>query len=174
MRLTDLLKQDANAAYDTTAGLFKLVDASKLSWKPPTGKNWMTLGQVVQHCTNSCGSGVKGFVSGDWDLPDGTNMEDLPPDQMLPPAEKLPTASSIDAALKELEADRATCMEYLEKAGEESLLSKKSAAPWGGPEMTLFQHCNSMIGHLAQHKAQLFYYLKMLDKDVNTQHLWGM
>jgi len=63
MRLTDLLKQEAEANYATTVGLFKMVDPAKLSWKPATGKNWMTLGQVVQHCTNACGSGVKGFVT---------------------------------------------------------------------------------------------------------------
>ena len=31
-----------------------------------------------------------------------------------------------------------------------------------------------MVGHLANHKAQLFYYLKLLGKDVNTMHLYGM
>lgn len=45
-------------------------------------------------------------------------------------------------------------------------------APWGGPERTLFQHCYEMIWHLGQHKGQLFYYLKIQGKDVNTIHLW--
>jgi hypothetical protein len=31
-----------------------------------------------------------------------------------------------------------------------------------------------MIQHLAQHKGQLFYYLKLQGKPVNTAHLWGM
>jgi hypothetical protein len=31
-----------------------------------------------------------------------------------------------------------------------------------------------MVGHLAQHKGQLFYYLKLQGKPVNTAHLWGM
>jgi hypothetical protein len=31
-----------------------------------------------------------------------------------------------------------------------------------------------MVGHLNQHKGQLFYYLKLQGKDVNTMHLWGM
>ena len=31
-----------------------------------------------------------------------------------------------------------------------------------------------MAEHLAQHKAQLFYYLKLQGKDVNTMHLYGM
>jgi len=33
---------------------------------------------------------------------------------------------------------------------------------------------NAMIGHLATHKAQLFYYLKLQGKPVNTGHLWGV
>ncbi|MDE0394080.1 MAG: hypothetical protein OYK82_04805, partial [Gammaproteobacteria bacterium] len=37
---------------------------------------------------------------------------------------------------------------------------------------SLFQHCNGMIWHLAQHKGQLFYYLKLQGKPVNTMHLW--
>ena len=31
-----------------------------------------------------------------------------------------------------------------------------------------------MVEHLATHKAQLFYYLKLQGKDVDTMHLWGM
>jgi hypothetical protein len=30
------------------------------------------------------------------------------------------------------------------------------------------------IHHLQQHKGQLFYYLKLQGKPVNTEHLWGM
>jgi uncharacterized damage-inducible protein DinB len=46
-------------------------------------------------------------------------------------------------------------------------------APWGGPECTLFQHLLHMVDHLAQHKGQLFYYMKLMGKDVNTSDLWG-
>jgi hypothetical protein len=31
-----------------------------------------------------------------------------------------------------------------------------------------------MLGHLTQHKGQLFYYLKLQGKPVNTGDLWGM
>ncbi len=174
MQLTQLLKQEAESMYATTEALFKLVDASQLGWKPPTGKNWMTVGQLLQHCSGACGSGIKGFVSGDWGLPEGVRFEDMPPDQMLPPAERMPAAKSVEAALKELAADKKVCMQYLAEAGEQNLLTKKSTAPWGGPEVTLFQHLWHMIGHLGQHKGQLFYYLKLLGKNVDTGNLWGM
>jgi len=31
-----------------------------------------------------------------------------------------------------------------------------------------------MVSHLNAHKSQLFYYLKLMGKDVNTAHMWGM
>ena len=40
--------------------------------------------------------------------------------------------------------------------------------------MRLGHRLLGMIGHLTQHKAQLFYYLKLQGKPVNTMHLWGM
>jgi len=174
MTLTDLLKQEAENMYAVTEALFKEVDPTALGWKPPTGKNWMTTGQLLLHCSSACGSGIKGFVSGDWGLPEGMDMSDMPPDAMMPSAEKMPAAESVEAALGALAEDKAVAMQYLLEAGETNLLTQRSAAPWGGPEVTLFQHLSHMIGHLAQHKGQLFYYLKLQTKDVNTQHLWGM
>lgn len=38
--------------------------------------------------------------------------------------------------------------------------------------MTLLQHCASTVWRLGQHEGQLFYYLKLQGKDVNTMHLW--
>jgi uncharacterized damage-inducible protein DinB len=174
MTLTELLKQEAEAMYAVTEGLFRLVRPEDLAWKPPTGKNWMTVGQVVRHCTDACGAAIKGFVSGDWGLPEGMSFENLTPDQMLPPAEALPAVESIEEALRLLAEDRKTALRYLSEAGEENLLTRRLAAPWGGPEQTLFQHLDHMIGHLGQHKGQLFYYLKLMDRDVNTGHLWGI
>jgi len=31
-----------------------------------------------------------------------------------------------------------------------------------------------MIAHLVQHKGQLFYYLKLMGKDVSTADLWNV
>jgi uncharacterized damage-inducible protein DinB len=174
MNLTDVLKQEAEQMYAVTENIFKLVDATHLGWKPSTGSNWMTVGQVLMHCTNSCGAGIKGFATGDWGLPEGVSFEDMPPDQMLPPAEKMPSVESVEQALGLLAEDKKTALDTLAQMDEGDLLTKKSAAPWGGPEVTLIQHLLNMIGHLGQHKGQLFYYLKLLDKNVSTTHLWGM
>ncbi len=174
MRLTDLLKQEAEHSYVVTETLFKMVDARQFAWKPPTGRNWMTLGQLLRHCTEACGGGIKGFVTNDWGLPEGKTFQDLPPDQMLPPAEALPTVESVEQALALLAEDRELALRFLDQAGEEQLLAHRCAAPWGGPEMTLFQQLAHMVAHLEMHKSQLYYYLKLLGHDVNTSHLWGV
>jgi hypothetical protein len=174
MRMTDLLRSEAEHMYRTTEKLFQMVDAGKLDWKPSAGTNWMTTGQLLMHCTNACGMCVKGFVTGDWGMPAGAKMEDLAPEEMLPPASKMPAVQSVQEALDLLAKDKQIAFKFIAEAGEENLLAKKFAAPWGGPEVTLFQHLYGMIGHLGQHKGQLYYYLKLQGKDVNTGHLWGV
>jgi hypothetical protein len=170
MKLSQILKQDAQGMYHAAEGLFRMVD--DLEWKPSTGTNWMSTAQLLHHCTNACGYTINGFVNGDWGLPEGVSMSDLPMEDMLPPPEKMPAVSSVDEALSMLDQDRDLCMKVLSEVDEERLLAERSTAPWGGPEVTLFQHCTSMIWHLGQHKGQLFYYLKLQGKDVNTMHLW--
>ncbi len=174
MRLTELLKEEVIHTYKVTEALFRLAEDADLSFKPAQGRNWMTLGQLLMHCTTGCGAAVKGFVTGDWGLPEGETFESLPPEQGLPPAEALPHAESVERALALMAEDRSLALRFLDEAGEENLLTRRCAAPWGGPEMTLFQHLLHMIGHLDVHKSQLFYYLKLMGRDVNTSHMWGV
>lgn len=90
MNWTQLLKQEVENTYATTAKLLDRVDPDRLDWKPQSGSNWMTVRQLLKHITGACGAGCKGFVSGDWGLPAGVSMENMSPEEMLPPAEKLP------------------------------------------------------------------------------------
>ncbi len=93
----------------------------------------------------------------------------------LPPADKLPTVKSVADAAKRIEADHRTALEMVAKAGESDLATKRVAAPWDPTEMLLGEQCLMMIdAHLATHKAQLFYYLKLMGKPVHTGHLYGM
>jgi uncharacterized damage-inducible protein DinB len=62
----------------------------------------------------------------------------------------------------------------IDQAGEDDLASKEMAAPWApGKSMPLSRHLFHMIRHLDRHKSQLFYYLKLQGKSVNTADLWG-
>lgn len=169
-QVSEILKQDAAEMYRVTEALFALVD--DLDWKPATGDNWMTTGQLLRHCSEACGKSLRGFITGDWGMPEGQNQDDIPEEDVLPSADRLPAVESVDEARRLLAADRELAMDLLSDVGDDRLLGERSAPPWGGPERTLFQHCNEMVWHLGQHKGQLFYYLKLQGKPVNTYHLW--
>ncbi len=173
MTLIEVLKQDAESMYAVTEALFRRVDPATLAWKPAVGQNWMTMGQLVMHCTNACGAPMKGFLTGDWGLPEGMKFEDIKPEDMLPPAEKLPAVDTMEQAFKLLAEDRATAAAQLSTADESRLLAESFPPPWGGRPVLLFQHLNNMIGHLGNHKSQLFYYLKLMGQDVNTMDMYG-
>ena len=174
MNWTELLKMEIDSAYRTTERLLDKVDPDSLYWRPATGGNWMTLGQLLKHITNACGAGCRAFVTGDWGLPPGVRIEDLSPEEMLPPAEKLPTIVSVDEAHRLLVEDKAVALEAIDQAGEDELTNRKLAAPWApGEEFALGRHLLTMVQHLDRHKAQLYYYLKLQGKPVNTADLWG-
>jgi hypothetical protein len=171
MSLSDVLQQDAEGMYHATRGLFRKV--KDLNWRPATGSNWMDTAQLLKHCTQACGSTIHGFVEQGWGVPASEAPSGDEAVGMVPSLEELPRVSSVEEALDALEADRLLCLRTLEGVDDERLLNERSVAPWGGPEMTLFQHCSGMIWHLGQHKGQLFYYLKLQGMNVGTFELWG-
>ena len=169
-----LLEREIEWNYKGADKLLDLVDDDALDWKPGTGSNWMTTGQLLKHITESCGMAFKGFVAGDWGMPEGVDMSELSPEEMMPPAEKMPTLSSVAEAKKLLADDKATALEMLGRCTEEELSTEPAPAPWDGSQMLLGHRLLQMIDHLKIHRAQLFYYLKLQGKPVNTEHLWGM
>ena len=174
MNWTELLKSEIETAYATTAKLMDKVDPGSLNWKPATGSNWMTIGQLLMHLSSACGAGCKGFVTGDWGLPPGMKMEDIPPEEMLPPEEKMPSIECLEQVKKLLAEDKALALEMIDRAGEKDLENRKMAAPWApSVSKTLGGHLLMMIQHLERHKSQLFYYLKLQGKPIDTADLWG-
>ncbi len=177
MQWTKLLPIMMNESFGATEGLMKLVSDDELDWKPATGKNWMTVGQLLMHLTNSCGFCCRGFDTGEWGLPESSEGSEGPQEHesMLPPAEALPTVTSVEEARKLLAADKVVALGVVESAGEERLEQEMSAAPWEPDNSrSLGLHCQNMAQHLDSHRHQLFYYLKLMGKDVNTMNLWGM
>ena len=169
-----LLQAEIEITYGITAKLMGSVESNRLEWKPSTGSNWMTTGQLLMHLTGACGSSCKGFATGDWGIPEGVKMEDMAPEEMLPPAEKLPTVKSIDEAKALLAEDKQVALDTLAACSEEELSHKIATAPWDPTELVLGHRLLQMVDHLKQHKSQLFYYLKLQGKPVNTGNLWGM
>jgi uncharacterized damage-inducible protein DinB len=174
MTLTQVLLEEAEATYAIAERLFRRVTDQELSWTPPTGRSWMTVGQLLMHCASfGCGKAIQGFVKGDWGLPEGTDVDALTTQDHVPPAAALPSVVSVAQALELLAEDRSLAVSCILAAGEETLLGRRLAAPWGGAEVSLFQHLLRTVAHLAQHKGQLFYYLKLMGKDLDTRDLWG-
>ena len=175
MNWTELLKNELEAAYRTTEGLLDMVEDDVLDWKPATGDNWMTTGQLLRHIGEGCGMPAKGFVTGDWGmLPEDADMSQMTMEEMLPPASKMPTVSSVAEAKKLLAGDKQLALEMIDLAGEEKLAATTATAPWDPRELKLGHRVLQMVEHLKLHKAQLFYYLKLQGKPVNTGNLWGM
>jgi hypothetical protein len=170
----ELLKHEIESTYQSTDGLINLVDENRLEWKPSAENNWMTLGQLLMHLTDACGAPVRGFVTGDWGLPEGVDISELTPKEMLPPAEKMPTIKSVIDARKRLEKDKQVALEILAQCNDYDLANKKIRAPWDEREVILGYRFLQMVSHLNYHKSQLFYYLKLQGKPVDTSHLWGI
>jgi hypothetical protein len=168
---TNLLKDEIESTYRATEGLVRLVDDQALGWRPATGSNWMTTGQLLEHITTACGACCKGFVTGDWGLPAGASESDL---DVLPGAEKMPSAKDVKATLAKLADDKRVALDMVAKAGEKDLASRMLGAPWNPKPQALGHQLLHMVGHLASHKSQLFYYLKLQGKPVHTGTLWGM
>ena len=56
MTLKQVLLEEAEATYSIAEKLFRLVADEELSWKPTTGRNWMSVGQLLMHCASfGCG-----------------------------------------------------------------------------------------------------------------------
>ncbi len=101
-------------------------------------------------------------------------MADIPPEEMLPPAEKLPTIQSVAEARRLVGEDKDLALKMLAGCKEERLANDKAPVPWDPTPTILGHRLLQMLDHLKQHKGQLFYYLKLQGKPVNTGSLWGM
>ena len=143
-----LLEKEVESNFKVTSNLFDLVEPDKLNWKPESGSNWMTTGQLLMHTATACGSSFKGFLTGDWGLPEGVDMSQMSPEEMLPPAEKLPTIESVAKAKQLLAEDKKVALDMLATCDEKTLANKMASAPWDQSRMILGHRLLQMIDHL--------------------------
>ena len=174
MKWKDLIMSELLDTYKVASGLFDLVDDKDLGWKPETGSNWMNTAQLVKHITDCTAGSFKGLITGDWGMPEGVDINQLPPEEMLPPAEKLPAVANMAEGKRLLAEDRKNAVAILSSLDEERLATAKALVPWDPTEMLLGHRMLQMVEHMKQHKGQLFYYLKLQGKPVHTGHLYGM
>lgn len=170
-------KHDLGAAmareYKAAEGLLSRLTDADLGWKPAADNNWMTAGQLAHHIGDACGMLFVGFTTGSWPMPEGFDPDNMKPEDMLPPAEKLPTVATVAEALERLHADREAAEAAL--AGcDDGRFADPTPAPWDPTLMPLAERLRQGIYHLASHKTQLFFYLKLRGLPVHTGDLWGM
>lgn len=152
-----ILIEQVKDAYRSAEGLLELVEDEQLGWKPESGENWMTTGQLLNHMADACGSMFKGFITGEWEFEEG-----------------LGAVETVAEGKDKLVADKALALELLEALAEDDLTDRMVQAPWEKEARPLGYSLSQMVSHLDVHKSQLFYYLKLTGKDVNTAHMWGM
>ena len=174
MKWKELLSDEIVYSYTVTDHLISLVRDDELDWKPEHGSNWMSMGQLLMHMTDACGSTFEGLISGAWDIREEFPVNELEPRQIFPPSYKLPSVNRVADARKLLANDKKLALKSLKKCSEEDLTRKYAPAPWTRNPMILGQRLLHMIFHLNQHKGQLFYYLKLTGRQVSTCELYGM
>ena len=81
----------------------------------------------------------------------------------------MPSVTGIEEALQLLAEDKKLALEMLAQCSEEDLANKWVSAPWAPAlKKILGKYLLEMVAHLSQHNHQLFYYLKLQGKTVNT------
>lgn len=65
MNWTEFLRQEIENNHKATIGLLDKAEGCDLEWRPQSGNNWMTVGQLLKHITEACGYGCRAFITGD-------------------------------------------------------------------------------------------------------------
>lgn len=171
MSWKSLLSRELKSKRNTCLHLIGKLDESDLGWKPDSGSNWMTVAQLLNHLATANAFVFKGFHTGDWGMPI-EEIKNMPKEEMLPPAEKMPAVNTISEAVEMLNKDTGDALATLETIEEEELAEKQTEAPWMNNTMILGHRLLTMVEHQNNHLVQLFLYLKLMGKPVNTEDLY--
>ncbi len=163
MSWKETLTKQTEGAYKAAEGLLAQLTDDDLAWKPATGENWMTIGQLLDHLVQSCGVLMESFITGEWNLPEGG----------MPKADKLPAVANLDEAKERIAEDRKKALDVLDGLTDDDFCDRMVAAPWDKAPLPLGAQLGFMVTHIESHRSQLYYYLKLMGKPVHTGHLWG-
>ncbi|MBI4641582.1 MAG: DinB family protein [Candidatus Tectomicrobia bacterium] len=120
-------------------------------WKP--GENFMSLGDLLNHL-----SGINRAIIRSVKGPDA--VPPVGPDK----------AVTAQAAISRMEEGFAAAIKVLDELPESDYLNKEVETQiYKGP---LYGMLSRIVEHQTNHKMQLFFYLKLLGKPVNTQTLY--
>jgi len=162
------LQERLDRTYRVVDDLVDLLATDDLDWKPATGSNWMTVGQLLEHLAG-CGGRTFRYLS---DGKAATRTDESAGE--LPLADALPSVKSLEEGRSRIAADRDAALAALAALSDEELEVRPCPLWWDPREVSLGQRLSEMVDHLVQHKGQLFYYLKLMGRRVDTSLLWGM
>ena len=162
------LEERLNRTYRVVDDLVDLLTEDDLDWKPATGSNWMTVGQLLEHLAG-CGGITFHYLA---DGKAATRPEG--PAGELPLAGALPSVKSLAEGRSRIAADRYAALAALAALSDDDLEDRPCPLWWDPREVSLGHRLSEMVDHLVQHKGQLFYYLKLMGRNVDTSLLWGM
>ncbi|MBM2842060.1 MAG: DinB family protein [Bacteroidetes bacterium] len=145
----------------TTEGMYKLVPADKLDWKPT--ENSFSLGQLIEHMPKAFWFNSKVIASEEWPLK--SLREILVSNRRHP-------AATPDEALKHLGEFSSGFKGAIEKLGEEKFQRDVVNTPqWG--TLPIWRFAIFVLEHHLNHKMELHMYLKLLGVKVNTGTLYA-
>ena len=150
--------QYALDAYKPAEAMLKMVPSDKLDWKP--GPSFMSMGQLICHLGDGIGSELGMVVNNSW-----------PKLEEMSEAMKQMPACGVQEALAKLEKDKSVLKEVLAGLTEEEFANKIVSVPWGW-QSKMEKMALDFREHFANHKMQLFTYLKLLGFPVNTETLY--
>jgi hypothetical protein len=157
MSWKEILIEQVKDAYRASEGLLDLVEDELIDWKPKSGDNWMTTGELLGHMADACGFMFKGFITNEWAF-EGS----------------FAPVKTVSEGKAKLASDKQLAFDLLADLTDDDLVNRMAQAPWEKESHALGYSLTEMVSHLNAHKSQLFYYLKLQGKPVNTRHLWGM
>lgn len=146
----------------TTEGMYRLVPAEKLDWKPT--ENSFTLGQLIEHMPKAFWFNSKVIASEEWPL---KSMREI-----LVSNRRHSIANGVDEALEHLRTWSAGFKHAIQNLGEEKFQNADVTTPqWG--TLPIWRFAVFVLEHHLNHKMELHMYLKVLGVKVNTGTLYA-
>jgi len=144
----------------TTEGMYGLVPAGKLEWKPL--EKAFSLGQLIEHMPKAFWFNSKVIASEEWPL---KSLREI-----LVTNRHHPTATP-DEALRHLAESSGGFKQAIRNLGEEKFQRDQVNTPqWG--TLPIWRFAVFVLEHHLNHKMELHMYLKLLGAKVNTGTLY--
>jgi uncharacterized damage-inducible protein DinB len=147
---------------NATRGLIELSPDDKLDWRPDD--SFMKLGAVIRHLADGFGDSLARMLDNDW--PEGSSE--------LPTADAFPTVGSTKEGLELLDVDWKRFEDRLGALSDDEFNNMMVQPPWMPAPISLRDYMLMTAEHQANHKMQLFTYLRLLGEKIHTGHLYGM